>query len=158
MNDKLQMTCDEAVVSESRYYPNIRLEGLSKTTKNISQLGHRLRLKPSPSRGQRSSWLSTPPHVVGRGPSNWFITAFTRARHWTLRAKPNPVHPPPTVSLTSVLILPSPRLGLPSGLFRSAFQTKTMYASHRSRACHMPSPPLILLDLVILYVRIAQSV
>jgi hypothetical protein len=57
-----------------------------------------------------------------------FITVFTKARHWTLSwAKRIQFVPSIPISLRSILMLSSHlRLGLPSGLLRSDFPTKTL--------------------------------
>jgi hypothetical protein len=53
----------------------------------------------------------------------------------------NSIHDTHPISLASILILSSHlRLGLPSGLIRSCFPIKILYASHLSHACHMPRP------------------
>jgi hypothetical protein len=59
-----------------------------------------------------------------------FITAFTRALHWSLSLARSiqsiPSHP---ISLRSILILSTHlRLGLPSGIFPSGFPTNLLYA------------------------------
>jgi hypothetical protein len=58
-----------------------------------------------------------------------FITVFTRALHWSLSWARSinsiPLHP---IYLTSILILCSHCLDLPSGLFFSGFPTKILYA------------------------------
>jgi hypothetical protein len=69
-----------------------------------------------------------------------FITVFTRAHHWSLSwarwIHCTSSHP---ISLRFVLILSSfPRLGLPSGLFRSFDQNYVCF--YHLLVCHMPCP------------------
>jgi len=78
-----------------------------------------------------------------------FITAFTNAHHlsmsWASSIQSIPPHP---TSWKSILILSSHlRLGLPSGVFLSAFPTKTLYTPLLSRILATCPTHLILLDI-----------
>ena len=79
-----------------------------------------------------------------------FITAFTSARHlslsWATSIQSIPPHP---TSWRSTLILSSHlRLGLPSGLFPSAFPTKILHTPLHSPIRDTCPTHLILLDLI----------
>ena len=80
----------------------------------------------------------------------FYGTAVTNARHlslsWTSSMQSIPPHP---TSWKSILILSSYlRLGLPSGLFRSGFRTKTLYTPLPSPINATCPAHLILLDFI----------
>jgi hypothetical protein len=76
--------------------------------------------------------------------SRRFITAFTRALHWSLfwarpiqATPPNPISPR-TISILSIHL----RLGLPSDIFPSGFPTNNLHARFSSlHECYMHRPP-----------------
>jgi hypothetical protein len=83
-----------------------------------------------------------------------FITAFTRALHWSLFwAKSIQSPPSHSISVRSILILSTYlRLGLPSGLFPSGFPTNILYTFLFSSIRVTCNAHLILPDLIILII------
>jgi hypothetical protein len=82
-------------------------------------------MEHSPSQANRFSVRKFPTFLGTRG----FITAFTTARYlslsWASSIQSMPSHP---TSWRSILISYHLHLGLPSGLFPSAFPTKSLYS------------------------------
>jgi hypothetical protein len=80
----------------------------------------------------------------------WFVTVFTRARHWSLAwAIWIQFTLSLLVSLKPILILSSYlRLGLPSGLFPLGYPTKIQYAFFISSVCATWLAALISLHLI----------